>query len=153
MRRDLIDIDQASTKRRCLEGDSKFRLHAEWTGCRFRYECHIQFNFPRVCCFHDLLGRWCWVGVFWRVWIGTFDLNKAFRADRLIATSGSIEVRRIIQEAYRTLEGVLVKISLKGLAIDIWVFGQHRFLGKQFGLCAGPRGGCRECSQSLGPTT
>jgi len=58
-----------------------------------------------------------------RVWIWPLYLDETLGADRLIATSGLVEVWRIIQEAYRTLCCVLVEIGFDGLPVDIWLVG------------------------------
>jgi hypothetical protein len=42
------------------------------------------------------------------VWLGTLDLDEAFRTDGLIAASSTVEVRRIVQEADGTFARILV---------------------------------------------
>lgn len=55
-----------------------------------------------------------------------FDLNKTFRANRLIATSGAVYVGWIVQEADRTLDSATIQLS----------FSSGRFFGNwAFGLC------------------
>jgi hypothetical protein len=54
----------------------------------------------------------------WGMRVGAFYLNKAFGANRLIATSCTVEIRRIIEEADRALRGILVEVRFNGLAID-----------------------------------
>lgn len=56
------------------------------------------------------------------MWIRAFDLDEAFRTDRLLTTPGSVQVRRIIQEADGAFRSVLVQIDLDWLSIDkgVW---------------------------------
>lgn len=66
--------------------------------------------------------------------IRPFNLYKALGTDWLIATPGFVEVRRIVEEADRTLGCVLVQENLKSLAVDIGVLGKLNFLGCHVGL-------------------
>jgi formyltetrahydrofolate synthetase len=54
----------------------------------------------------------------WGMGVWAFYLNEALGANRLVATSRTIEIRRIIEEADRTLRGILVEVRLNGLTID-----------------------------------
>jgi hypothetical protein len=55
--------------------------------------------------------------------ISALDLNKAFTADGLIATSGAVQVRRVCQETDRTLISILIQENLERLAIDEGIVG------------------------------
>lgn len=69
--------------------------------------------------------------------VGSFDLDEAFRADSLIATAGAIEVRRIVEKAYRTFHHVLVQLRLYRLTIDLGFVRQLDLLrsGLRFSVC------------------
>lgn len=56
--------------------------------------------------------------------VGSFDLHKAFTADRLVATPSVIEIGRIIKEANGAFASLLVNENLERLAVDEWVVGQ-----------------------------
>lgn len=62
-----------------------------------------------------------------RVRIGALDLNETFRANRLVTASGTVEIRRIVKEADRTLACVFVQSDFNRLSIDKWVFGKLQF--------------------------
>ena len=66
-----------------------------------------------------------------RMWVRSLDLDKAFRADRLVATSRFVEERRIVHEADGAFGGVFVEIGFDRLAVDMGVFGQADFLWRQ----------------------
>jgi hypothetical protein len=51
------------------------------------------------------------------MWVWSFNLYEAFRADCLITASRCIEIRRIVKEADRTFASVFVQIYLDGLTI------------------------------------
>lgn len=56
--------------------------------------------------------------MFRRMRIRAFDLDKAFRADGLIAASCMVQIWRVVKEADGTFSRILVEISLNGLPVD-----------------------------------
>lgn len=81
-----------------------------------------------------------------RVW--SLDLNEAFRADSLVATTSLVEIWGIVKKTNWALDSILVQEYFKCLAIDIRVFckldlaGHHIIRGRVLGRC-------RQRSQSL----
>jgi hypothetical protein len=55
--------------------------------------------------------------------IRALDLNKAFATDRLVTTSGVVQVRRVCQETDRTLISILVQENLERLTVDKGIVG------------------------------
>ena len=62
-----------------------------------------------------------------RMWIRAFDLDKAFGADRLLTTPGSVQVRGIIEETNRAFCCVLVQIDFNWLSVDEGIWGKLEF--------------------------
>lgn len=69
-----------------------------------------------------------------RIW--SLDLNKTLGADGLIATSCSVEVRRVVEEANGTFRCVLVEIDFQLLSVDAIVIGQADLLRRGIGRLA-----------------
>lgn len=63
----------------------------------------------------------------WRMRLRALNLNKAFRANRLIAASRPIQVRRVVQETDGTFPCIFVEICLDRLSIDKWVWSKLEF--------------------------
>ena len=56
-----------------------------------------------------------------RMRLRALNLNKAFRANGLVAASRPVQVRRIVQEADGTFRCIFIKICLDRLSVDKWV--------------------------------
>ena len=122
-------VDQPSSERRSFIGDAKFGLFAKWAASHLRHQ-------------HSILLR-LWRGTVGIIritvmlrWmrIRPFDLDKAFRADRLVAPPRLIQIRRIEEKANGTFGGILVQEYLHALAIDIGIFRKLDLLGRHLSL-------------------
>ena len=67
----------------------------------------------------------------WRVRIRPLDLDKALGTYWLIAASSLVEIRRVVEEADRTLGSILVEIGLDRLPIDVRIVGKLYLLRGQ----------------------
>lgn len=65
--------------------------------------------------FRVMMFRW--------MWVGSFNLYKAFRANWLLTAAGGVEIRWIIQKADRAFRGIFVEDGLQTLAVYIRIFG------------------------------
>lgn len=75
--------------------------------------------------------------MFWRVWIRTLDLYKAFGADGLTAAASLVEVWRVEEETNGAFLRVLVQKEFDGLSVDGWFVREADFLWKKlYRLCA-----------------
>lgn len=59
--------------------------------------------------------------------VRAFDLNEAFRANGLVATSSAIKIRRIVKKTNWAFGGIFVQVRLNRLAIDEWIPRQLHF--------------------------
>lgn len=71
--------------------------------------------------------------MFRKVRFGALNLNEAFAADILVATSGAVQVRRICQEADWALLSVFVQENLHRLAVHKGIVRESDLLGRQIG--------------------
>ena len=138
----MVNIGQASSKRRRIVSNAKFGLDAEWASSGFGNQ---------VAWVSTFFG-WRWrrsgrVTMFRRVRVGTLDLDETFGTNCLIAATSLIEVWWVIQETDRTLGSVFVKVSLDGLAAHKRILGQLHFTRRHLRLRMLTRG--RETGECL----
>ena len=91
----MIYISESSTEWWWFESNAKVWLFAERT-CR-----DLRSESIWIRRLTSILGRRFLM--LWKMRVWTFDLYEAFRADVLVATSSFVQVRRVVQKAYRTL--------------------------------------------------
>lgn len=65
--------------------------------------------------------------MFWWMRVESLDLNEALRTDKLITTSGFVEVRRVIEEANRALRCIFVQEYFYSLPINKRIIGKLDF--------------------------
>jgi hypothetical protein len=117
-------IGQASSEWWRFISNSKFCLLAIWTIRRLRDQ-----SFRVTLCLRPLRRgiRRIMMFVLRRMRIRSLDLYKAFRAYGLIATSGFIQIRRVVNEAYRAFCRIFIQKCLHSLSIHIWILRQLYF--------------------------
>lgn len=114
-------ISKAPFERRRAVRNTEFWLNTEGASSWFRDQLAICFSL-----LPGAGGGWSiWIVYFVLRWMGirAFYLNETFGADRLIATPGFVQVRRIVNEANWAFCRILVEISLDGLSVYKRVFG------------------------------
>ena len=91
----LYRICETTAERWWLICDAQLWLLAVRAGSRLRNKLGVITSET----LHWRGGCFAWVVMVWRVRIWTFDLDEAFRANRLLTAAGSIQVGRVIHEA------------------------------------------------------
>ena len=71
--------------------------------------------------------------MFWRMWIGTLDLDETFRANPLVAASCLITEGRIVDEANGTFKRIFVEKHFNALAVNIGISAKL-YLGRANGF-------------------